>query len=93
MKITYVLPNGTGDTISHTFNKEWAKTKTEAEFVNEFKDMDHILPEAVNKVEMLKEAYQKITGGKPVVKAEPVKETPVSIVPKQEAPPAPNKPA
>lgn len=51
------------------FNQEWAWGKTEAEFVNEFKGMDHIFPEAKDKVGKLKEAYGLLQQGKPAQKA------------------------
>lgn len=61
-----------------SFNQQWAWGKTEAEFVNEFKGMDHIFPEAKDKAAKLKEAYGLLQQGKPaeqkaVVNQEPVK--------------------
>lgn len=43
------------------FNKEWAKTKTSEEFVNEFKDMDHIYPDHPNKEAKLRSVHAQLT--------------------------------
>lgn len=39
------------------FNHAWAKEKTEAQFVDEFKGHEHIFPEAKDKVAKLKAAH------------------------------------
>lgn len=50
------------------FNKQWAQSKTEAQFVAEFKGMQHI---GMTEAE-LKEAYYQVTGKpKPEVKPAP----------------------
>jgi hypothetical protein len=48
-----------------SFNQQWAWGKTQEEFVNEFKDMDHIFPDAPDKVAKLKEAHTILQQGKP----------------------------
>lgn len=48
-----------------SFMKDWAWSKTEQQFVDEFKGMDHIFPEATDKAGKLKEAYSIIQKEKP----------------------------
>jgi hypothetical protein len=54
------------------FNHEWARTKTETEFVDEFKGVAHIYPNAKDKIAKLKEAYA-------LLKGTPVKDQPISV--------------
>lgn len=49
-----------------SFNQQWSWTKTETEFVNEFKGMEHIFPDVKDKPAKLKEAYALLQQGKPV---------------------------
>lgn len=46
------------------YNQEWAKKKTESEFVKEFIDTEHIYPDAdkKEKEKLLKAAYKELTG-------------------------------
>lgn len=43
------------------FNQEWTKTKSSSEFVDEFKDNDHIYPDAENKEAKLRSVYAQLT--------------------------------
>lgn len=49
----------------HGFNQQWAWGKTEAQFVEEFKNMPDIFPDAPDKVAKLKEAYGILQQKKP----------------------------
>lgn len=48
-----------------SFNQQWAWGKSQEEFVNEFKDLDHIFPDTPDKSAKLREVHSLLQQGKP----------------------------